>query len=338
MLLFRPPASFPLHCILWKWVSLHHPRNTGGNSEKLAFPEAFHRHTHNPSTRKSGLSIASPRLLGLTLRFLWFGLRSESGFWEQQRQVWLEKQWTTDGRHRLYILGWQGALLARGGGRPLFHPACPRVNVAAAPRQLPPSFRTGSLWWTVAAWPWAQPRSCQPVTPGESCVHRLSPPHGGGALWDHFVALLGRGQAAPAVTCLAPSPAPGVTLCSPPGQQRPCVDEGGPSDHTWPSFLLPGGAHCLSKGAAARGLKAPIGSSWTPWPAPGWSVACQAFLPAVDLAAKIREKQREGQRLRFVVFLFRGQSEGSPFSLCSHEAGWREEPQDQQRLWVVVVV
>ena len=53
------------------------------------------------------------------------------------------------------------------------------------------------------------------------------------------------------------------------------MDEGGPSDHTWPSFLLPGGAHCLSKGAAARGLKAPIGSSWTPWPAPGWSVACQ---------------------------------------------------------------
>lgn len=60
---------------------------TQGNSEKLAFPEAFHRHTHSPSTRKSGLSTASPRLLEVTLRFLWFGLRSESGFWEQQRQV-----------------------------------------------------------------------------------------------------------------------------------------------------------------------------------------------------------------------------------------------------------
>lgn len=60
---------------------------TRGNSEKLAFPEAFHRHTHSPSTRKYGLSTASPRLLEVTLRFLWFGLRSESGFWEQQRQV-----------------------------------------------------------------------------------------------------------------------------------------------------------------------------------------------------------------------------------------------------------
>lgn len=39
VLLFWPPAGFPIHCILWKWISFHHSRNTGVNLEKLAFPE-----------------------------------------------------------------------------------------------------------------------------------------------------------------------------------------------------------------------------------------------------------------------------------------------------------
>lgn len=86
---------------------------------------------------------------------------------------------------------------------------------------------------------------------------------------------------------------------------------------TRPPFPFPGGSTASPRGAAARGLdEAPTGVSRTPWPAPGCRVACQAFLPAVGLAAKIRETM-EGQRLRFVIFLFRGQSEGSTFSLQS---------------------
>ena len=59
---------------------------------------------------------------------------------------------------------------------------------------------------------------------------------------------------------------------------------------TRPPFPFTGGATASPRGAAARGLdKAPTGVSGTPWPAPGCSVACQAFLPAGGLAAKIRE-------------------------------------------------
>lgn len=65
---------------------------------------------------------------------------------------------------------------------------------------------------------------------------------------------------------------------------------------------------------------------------PWMEAACQAFLPAVDLAAKTREKQMDGQRLRPVTFSS-GASQKAVHSCCAAvRLDGREGPQGREAL------
>lgn len=133
-------------------------------------------------------------------------------------------------------------------------------------------------------------------------------------LCNHLVALLESGQV-------------GSTVHSPPPQ--PCSGQRTPAarglTHTVPTSrpaeTVCGWPHTHSTPSSAQDPPPSKGGPWPARQAPQGGLvdtttchgASQAFLPLVGLAAKMREKWMEGERVRVWGSLFRGHSKGSTF-------------------------